>query len=113
MSVSRVKPHLRWLVGSGDLLGHAVVERAVERAAGTADTAPLPVGPAQHVLVVHTGRSANLRWSADGRMRRERFRQGQALVNPAGWASRPRRQDDVELMLLGIEPAWLESYTTP
>ncbi|WP_234380645.1 AraC family transcriptional regulator [Streptomyces sp. CMB-StM0423] len=96
------------LHGSGRELGHAVVERAVERAAGVSDTAPLPVGPPVHVLVVHTGRSANLRWSADGAARRERFHSGEALINPAGWASRPRWQEDVELLLLGLEPAWLE-----
>lgn len=105
---SHIKPHLRCLSGSGDGLGHAVVERAVERAAGVADSAPPPVGPSRHVLVVHTGRSANLRWSAEGKACRERFHTGEALVNPAGWASRPRWQDDVELLLLAMEPAWLE-----
>ncbi|MFF0729541.1 helix-turn-helix domain-containing protein [Streptomyces sp. NPDC004134] len=108
MSGSCIKPHLTCLHGSGRELGHAVVERAVERAAGVSDTAPLPVGPPVHVLVVHTGRSANLRWSADGAARRERFHSGEALINPAGWASRPRWQEDVELLLLGMEPAWLE-----
>ncbi|MEU3606251.1 AraC family transcriptional regulator [Streptomyces sp. NPDC035033] len=108
MSGSYIKPHLRCLSGSGDRLAHAVVERCVERAAGTSDGNPLPVGPSRHVLVVHTGRSANLRWSADGTARRERFHTGQALVNPAGWASRPRWQDDVELLLLAFDPDWLE-----
>lgn len=108
MGVSHIKPHLRCLHGSGPELGHAVVERSRERAAGVSDVAPLPVGPPVHVLVVHTGRSANLRWSADGTARRERFHAGEALVNPAGWASRPRWQDDVELLLLGIDPVWLE-----
>ncbi|MFF9310628.1 helix-turn-helix domain-containing protein [Streptomyces sp. NPDC014748] len=108
MSVSHIKPHLRCLHGSGTDLGHAVAERALERAAGISDTAPLPVGPPVHVLVIHTGRSANLSWSADGAGRRERFHAGEALVNPAGWACRPRWQDEVELLLLGIDPVWLE-----
>ncbi|MER5503472.1 MULTISPECIES: AraC family transcriptional regulator [unclassified Streptomyces] len=108
MSDSRIKPHLRCLSGSGDRLEHAVVERAVERAVGVADSVPPPIGPSRHVLVVHTGRSASLSWSADGAARRERFHAGEALVNPAGWASRPRWQDDVELLLLALEPAWLE-----
>ncbi|WP_217200710.1 helix-turn-helix domain-containing protein [Streptomyces buecherae] len=108
MSASHIKPHLRCLHGSGTDLDHAVVERSAERAAGTSDLAPPPVGPPLHVLVVHTGRSTNLRWSADGTPRRERFHMGEALVNPAHWASRPRWQDDVELLLLGIEPEWLE-----
>ncbi|MFF5535893.1 helix-turn-helix transcriptional regulator [Streptomyces cinerochromogenes] len=108
MSVSHIKPHLRCLHGSGSALGHAVAERVLERAAGVSDVAPIPAGPPVHVLVVHTGRSANLRWSADGTARRERFHAGEALVNPAGWASRPRWQEDVELLLLGIDPAWLE-----
>ncbi|MFF8268075.1 helix-turn-helix domain-containing protein [Streptomyces sp. NPDC016562] len=108
MNVSHIKPHLRCLSTSGSDLAHAVVERAVERAAGVSDVVPLPVGPSVHVLVVHTGRSANLRWSADGTARRERFHAGQALINPAGWASRPRWQDEVELLLLGIDPVWLE-----
>ncbi|MGW7288858.1 helix-turn-helix domain-containing protein [Streptomyces sp. NPDC054847] len=108
MSESHIKPHLRCLHGSGADLDHAVVERSVERAAGLSDTAPLPVGPPVHVLVVQTGRSADLRWSAEGTPRRERFHPGEALVNPAGWASRPRWQEDVELLLLGIDPLWLE-----
>lgn len=108
MSVSYIKPHLRCLNSSGNHLSHAVVERAVERAAGTQDSAPAPVGPPVHVLVIHTGQSANLSWSADGTARRERFHPGEALINPAGWASRPRWQDDVELMLLGIDPGWLQ-----
>ncbi|MBC3984427.1 helix-turn-helix transcriptional regulator [Streptomyces sp. AC536] len=108
MSASHIKPHPRCPHGSGTDLDHAVVERSVERAAGTSDLAPPPAGPPPHVLVVHTGRSTNLRWSADGTPRRERFHMGEALVNPAHWASRPRWQDDVELLLLGIEPEWLE-----
>ncbi|MFJ8603956.1 AraC family transcriptional regulator [Streptomyces shenzhenensis] len=108
---SHIKPHLRYLSGSGDRLGHAVVERAVERAAGSADSAPLPVGPSHHVVVVHTGRSASLRWTDDGTARRERFHDGEVLVNPAGWASRPRWQDDVELLLLAMDPAWLEKLS--
>ncbi|MEU3961524.1 AraC family transcriptional regulator [Streptomyces buecherae] len=108
MSASHIKPHLRCLHGSGTDLDHAVVERSVERAAGTSDLAPPPVGPPLHVLVVHAGRSTNLRWSADGAPRRERFHRGEALINPAHWASRPRWQDDVELLLLAIEPGWLE-----
>lgn len=108
VSVSHIKPHLRCLSTSGADLGHAVAERAIEPAAGVSDVAPLPVGPPVHVLVVYTGRSANLRWSADGAARRERFHTGEALVNPAGWASRPRWQDEVELLLLGIDPVWLE-----
>nr|WP_237526963.1 hypothetical protein [Streptomyces sp. SID337] len=99
---------MRCLDGSGSDLGHAVAERSIERAAGRSDVAPLSVGPPVHVLVVHTGQSANLRWSADGTPRQERFHAGEALVNPAGWAARPRWQDDVELLLLGIDPAWLE-----
>lgn len=108
VAVSHIKPHLRCLQGSGAALGHAVAERSVERAAGISDTAPPPVGPPLHVLVVHTGRSANLRWSAEGSARQERFHPGEALINPAGWAARPRWQDDVELLLLGIDPVWLE-----
>ncbi|MFJ3876929.1 helix-turn-helix domain-containing protein [Streptomyces sp. NPDC090077] len=108
MSASHIKPHLRCVHTSGPDLEHAVAERALERAAGVSDVAPLPVGPRAHVLVVHTGRSANLRWSADGTERRERFHAGEALVNPAGWASRPRWQDEVELLLLGVDPVWLE-----
>ncbi|ASU82630.1 AraC family transcriptional regulator [Nocardiopsis gilva YIM 90087] len=108
MSGSLIKPHLVHLSGSGAELGHAVVERDVERAAGKAATVPPPVGPASHVLVVHAGTSTHLRWSADGRACRERFHRGQALINPAGWASRPRWEEDVELMLVALDPTWLE-----
>ncbi|SDS51146.1 transcriptional regulator, AraC family [Streptomyces sp. TLI_053] len=59
-------------------------------------------------MVLHAGKSNSLRWSADGAARRERFYYGQSLVNPAGWASRPRWEADAELMLVALEPAWLE-----
>jgi AraC family transcriptional regulator len=112
MATSLIKAHLVRLSGSGTLLDEAVVERAVESAAGTLPVSPMPIGPSRHVVVVHSGTSTNLRWSADGRARRERFHRGQALVNPAGWASRPRWEEDVELMLVALEPAWLEKLAT-
>ncbi|WP_344101716.1 AraC family transcriptional regulator [Nocardiopsis rhodophaea] len=108
MAGSLIKPHLVHLSGSGAELGHAVVERDVERAAGKTATAPPPVGPASHVLVVHAGTSTHLHWSADGRACRERFHRGQSLINPAGWAARPRWEEDVELMLVALDPTWLE-----
>ncbi|MFF2198703.1 helix-turn-helix domain-containing protein, partial [Streptomyces sp. NPDC058157] len=42
--------------------------------------------------------------------RRARFHSGEALVNSAGYASRPRWQEDVELLLLAVGPGWLEAY---
>ncbi|MCX4850331.1 AraC family transcriptional regulator [Streptomyces sp. NBC_00893] len=108
MVTSHIKPHLTCLTSSAENLGHAVAERAIERAAGHSDTTPPPIGPSSHVLVVHTGRSTNLRWSDDGTARQARFLAGEALINPAGYASRPRWQENVELMLLALEPMWLE-----
>ncbi|MBB1256083.1 AraC family transcriptional regulator [Streptomyces alkaliterrae] len=107
MSGSAIKPHLVNLSGSGPELAHAVVERDLEPA-HAAYAGASGVGPSAHVLVVHAGTSTNLTWSADGRTRRERFHRGQALVNPAGLAARPRWERDVELMLVAFEPAWLE-----
>ncbi|MFD7908496.1 helix-turn-helix domain-containing protein [Kitasatospora sp. NPDC059747] len=110
MSLSAIKPHLLRLSGSGQDLDEAVVERGLERAA-TGDS-PMEDGPTRHVLAVHAGTSADLAWSADGRPRRERFHRGQALINPAGWASRPRWGQDAELMIVALEPAWLEKLAT-
>lgn len=109
-SLSAIKPHLLRLSGSGQDLDEAVVERGLERAA-TGDS-PMEDGPTRHVLAVHAGTSADLAWSADGRPRRERFHRGQALINPAGWASRPRWGQDAELMIVALEPAWLEKLAT-
>ncbi|MEV7598130.1 AraC family transcriptional regulator [Kitasatospora sp. NPDC089797] len=106
---SAIKPHLVRLSGSGADLDEGVVERGLERAGGSGEAAD---GPTRHVVVVHTGRSADLSWRADGRPRRERFHRGQALVNPAGWAARPRWEQDAELMLVALEPAWLEKLAT-
>ncbi|MFF3069689.1 helix-turn-helix domain-containing protein [Kitasatospora sp. NPDC057904] len=108
--LSAIKPHLLRLSGSGQDLDEAVVERGLERAA-TGDS-PMEDGPTRHVLAVHAGTSADLAWSADGRPRRERFHRGQALINPAGWASRPRWGQDAELMIVALEPAWLEKLAT-
>ncbi|MEU8779821.1 AraC family transcriptional regulator [Streptomyces sp. NPDC048606] len=110
MATSHIKPHLRCLTSSAGDLEHAVVERAVERAAGLADTTPPPIGPRSHVVAVLSGRSADLKWNADGHARRARFHAGDTLVNPAGWASRPRWQDDVELKLLALDPVWMEKH---
>ncbi|MGJ5893500.1 helix-turn-helix domain-containing protein [Streptomyces niveiscabiei] len=108
MSRSLIKPHLVHLSGSGTGLAHAVVERDVELAAGKHPAGQPSAGPDSHVLVVHAGTSTRLDWSADGFARRERFHWGQSLVNPAGWAARPRWQEDAELMLVSLDPAWLE-----
>ncbi|MFJ6782984.1 helix-turn-helix domain-containing protein [Streptomyces yangpuensis] len=104
MAGSHIKPGVRCLSSSAGDLAHAVVERTVERAAESHGT------PDRHVLVVHTGASASLAWNADGTARRARFHTGEALVNPAGYASLPCWQDDVELMLLAIDPKWLDAY---
>ncbi|MEU8515394.1 helix-turn-helix transcriptional regulator [Kitasatospora sp. NPDC048722] len=109
-SLSAIKPHLLRLSGSGRDLDEAVVERGLERAA--TGESPMEDGPTRHVLAVHAGTSADLAWSADGRPRRERFHRGQALINPAGWASRPRWGQDAELMVVALEPAWLEKLAT-
>ncbi|WP_435224469.1 hypothetical protein [Streptomyces sp. Tue6028] len=104
-----IKPRLVRLSGSGADLDEGVVERDLERAGCGAEGADAPT---RHVVVVHTGGSADLSWTADGRPRRERFHRGQALVNRAGWASRPRWEQDAELMVVALEPAWLEKLAT-
>ncbi|MEU9716993.1 AraC family transcriptional regulator [Streptomyces sp. NPDC047976] len=104
MAASHVKPGLESLSSSARDMEHAVVERVVEHPAESHGAPPA------HVLVVHTGTSASLSWNADGTARRARFHTGEALVNPAGYASRPRWQDDVELLLLSMDPGWLEAY---
>ncbi|MFI6156327.1 helix-turn-helix domain-containing protein [Kitasatospora sp. NPDC051170] len=106
-STSAIKPRLVRLSGSGADLDEGVVERGMERAGGGAVD-----GPSRHVVVVHTGRSADLHWSEDGRARRERFHPGQALINPAGTAARPSWSQDTELLLVALEPAWLEKLAT-
>jgi hypothetical protein len=88
------------LHSSGSDLGHAVAERVLERAAGVSDVAPVPVGPPVHVLVVHTGRSANLRWSAGGTARRERFHAGEAP--PPADRHRPGGADTAEMDALKV-----------
>lgn len=108
MPGSMIKPYLVRLSGSGTDIGHAVVERGISRAAGTSGAAGPCVAPDAHLVLVHAGASTHLRWSADGRARRERFHRGQSLINPAGWLSRPRWDDDAELMILALDPAWLD-----
>ncbi|MER7762250.1 AraC family transcriptional regulator [Streptomyces sp. NPDC097619] len=100
---SHIKPGLVALSSSAADLGHAVVERTVE---GPADVLG---APDTHVLVVHTGTSATLSWQVDGAARSARFHMGEALVNPAGHVSRPRWHDEVGLLLLSVDPAWLDA----
>ncbi|MFE6910076.1 AraC family transcriptional regulator [Streptomyces erythrochromogenes] len=100
---SRIKPGLECLTSSAQDMGHAVVERTVE---GPADVLG---APDTHVLVVHTGASATLSWHTDGTAHRARFHMGEALVNPAGHVSRPRWHDEVGLLLLSLDPHWLDT----
>ncbi|MFD9905049.1 helix-turn-helix domain-containing protein [Streptomyces sp. NPDC059063] len=107
MSGSRIKPHVRWLSGSGGQLRHAVVERAVERAVGKGETPPVTT-PSMHLLGIYTGRPTELRCTAGGMELRGRFHPGQAVIHPAGVPSQPRWTDDAELMLLAVAPERLE-----
>ncbi|WP_405453384.1 helix-turn-helix domain-containing protein [Streptomyces erythrochromogenes] len=100
---SRIKPGLECLTSSAQDMGHAVVERTVERPADALGA------PDTHVLVVHTGASATLSWHMDGTAHRARFHMGEALVNPAGHVSRPRWHDEVGLLLLSLDPQWLDA----
>ncbi|HJU04760.1 MAG TPA: AraC family transcriptional regulator [Nitrospiraceae bacterium] len=101
---SLIKPHLLNLSGSGLTLDGIIIERDLEHP--NADTYSAPPS-SKHVIVLHSDNPATLKWSIDGRRKEALFSEGDAIVNPAGLFVAPGWSGQVELLLLAINPAFV------
>jgi AraC family transcriptional regulator len=102
---SLIKPSLLNLSGSGSLLKGTIVERNLEQP--NFEASNTSVKAAKHIIVVHSGSSASLNWKIDGRHKTSLFSQGDVIVNPCGFFAAPSWSEQVELLLLGIDPIFV------
>jgi AraC family transcriptional regulator len=104
--LSLIKPHLVNLSGSGSQLDGLIIERDLEPASFEFGSASSKA--AKHALVVHSGRPATMEWKIDGRQKAALFSEGDAIVNPAGLFVPHRWNAEVEILLLAIDPAFIQ-----
>lgn len=102
---SLIKPHLKNLSGSGTLLDGIVIERDLEQP-NSGIYRPGNHAP-RHVVVLHSACPATLTWRIDGRHREAFFAGGEAIINPAGLFVAPRWSAGVELLLMAIQPGFM------
>jgi AraC family transcriptional regulator len=102
---SLIKPHLKNISGSGTLLDGIVVERDIEQP----NSGIYRPGkqPPRHIVVLHSGVPATLRWRFNGRSHEAFFSGGEAIINPAGLFVAPRWSEAVELLLMAIQPRFM------
>lgn len=102
---SLIKPHLKHLSGSGMRLDGVIVERNVEQPHSGIYR---PTGQApKHVVVLHVDHPAVLEWRMNGQRHEAFFSGGEAIINPAGLFVAPRWSATVELLLMAIEPGFV------
>lgn len=102
---SLIKPHLTNLSSSGTILDGVIVERDVEQPrSGT--YRPASQAP-KHIVVLHANPPATLEWQMNGRRHEALFSGGEAIINPAGLSVSPRWSEKVELVLMAIDPGFV------
>jgi AraC family transcriptional regulator len=102
---SLIKPHLKNISGSGTLLDGIVVERDIEQP-NSGIYRPGNQAP-RHIVVLHSGIPATLRWRLNGRSHEAFFSGGEVIINPAGLFVAPRWSGAVELLLMAIQPRFM------
>lgn len=102
---SLIKSHLKNLSGSGTLLEGIIVERDLEQP-NSGVYRPSHQAP-RHIIVLHSAYPATLTWRFDGRSQEAFFSGGEAIINPAGLFIAPRWSAAVELLLMAIQPGFM------
>lgn len=102
---SLIKPHLRNLSGSATALNGIIVERNLERP--YAELYGVPGKSPKHAVVFPAAAAAKLEWSVHGRRRESQFSHGDAIINPAGLFTAPRWNAELEIVLVGIDPHFM------
>jgi AraC family transcriptional regulator len=104
-TVSLIQPELRRLSGSGPDAGAVVVERDIGAAETGRDT---PVEPTRHLLVVQAGPPVTVAVTTVGRRERSQFHRSELSFQPAGELVRPRWDAELHVMLVAIDPAFVD-----
>lgn len=104
-SRSLIKPHLRNLSGSATALNGIIVERNLE--CPHAEFCGSTVKTPKHVVVFPSAETAKLESLVHGRRREFRFSRGDAIINPAGLFTAPRWDTEIEIVLVGIDPHFM------
>jgi AraC family transcriptional regulator len=102
---SLIKPHLLNLSGSGSRLDGIIIERDLEQPNSHIESTS-PSAP-KHVIVLHSGYPSTLEWRMNGKRKQALFSVGDAIINPAGLFVAPRWSGKVELVLLAINPSFV------
>jgi AraC family transcriptional regulator len=105
-----IKPHLKNLSGSGARLDGIIVERDVEQP-NSGTYRPTGQTP-RHIVVLHSAHPATLEWRMNGRREEAFFTGGEAIINPAGLFVAPRWSRAVELLLMAINPGFVNRIAT-
>lgn len=103
---SYIKPHFVNLSSSGNLLDGIIAERDIEQP--KEKYRDLSVEPNKHILVLHNNHQSTLEWKINGSRKKERFRNSDLIINPAGLNSNPHWETDVELLVLAINPTFIQ-----
>jgi AraC family transcriptional regulator len=107
---SLIKPHLTYLSGSGTRLDGIIVERDLEQP-NSGIYRPTGHSP-KHIVVLHSAHPAKLKWRINGRQKEAFFSGGEAIINPAGLFVAPRWSSAVELLLMAINPGFVNRIAT-
>jgi AraC family transcriptional regulator len=102
---SLIKPHLINLSGSGATFDEIIVERNVERCDTLADGPSLK--SVRHAIVVHARHPSKLECRVNGVRQTATFAEGDMIVSPAGLVATPHWSDDVEILLLALNPGFV------
>lgn len=102
---SLIKPHFQHLSGSGNTLDGFIVERNLENP--EKESYLKPGSSPGNIVVIHGGQPASLKWKMNGTQKSSVFAGGEAILNPNGLYVAPKWSNQVELLLLAIQPALL------
>ncbi len=102
---SLIKPHLINLSGSGATFDEIIVERNVERRDALAEGPSLK--SVRHAIVVHARHPSQLQCRVNGVRQTATFAEGDMIVSPAGLFTTPHWSDDVEILLLALNPGFV------
>lgn len=103
-SYSFIKPNLFNLTSSGTMFSNIIIERNREQ---LSVEVPQRTAIMKHIIVLHCGVSAALERKIDGCVKSSLFSEGDIIINPSGFFANPRWSSNVEILLLAIEPGFL------
>ncbi|MCW9707719.1 helix-turn-helix domain-containing protein [Fodinibius salsisoli] len=103
---SLIKPHFLNLSTTKNSLHGLIAERNIEQP--KEEYRDLSIEPDKHILVLHNNHQNELEWKINGNRKKERFRLSDLIINPAGLNANPHWETDVELLVLAINPTFIQ-----